>query len=438
MNKSFNRFHYMCKILNLMQLLVGTLVVCLSLMSYSNIALSQVFASPQEAQAPPLQNPPLETTPPLKQKVKLRSAKINAFVSKKPILKNSVKYNTSYEKMVIDANAKTVSLVSGTVNGTYIVMANDISFVLDEADKLRVLPVIGRGGYENIYDVLLLRGIDMGFIRSDALEIAKKEGKVSDVANRLTYIAALMNDEMHVVTPETITSIEQLRGKRVNLDIQGSGTSRSGALMFERLGIEIVPSFNDAGTAYGMVARGEIEASLFIGAKPIRTVGNIPSASNLHLLDIPYDKRLEDIYYPASFENSDYPTLVPVGKSVSTIAAKTLLVTYNWPQNTERYKRVALFVATFFSKFEDFKKPNRHPKWREVNIAATFPGLPRFKAATDWLIHQSDPIPQNDKAKTELLQFLEEKSKQSGQNISKTDQDKLFDDFTRWKQNRQQ
>src|SRR3954471_13900249 len=43
------------------------------------------------------------------------------------------------------ANASTVTVISGTVLGTFIQIANDMSFILDEGDRLRILPVIGKG-----------------------------------------------------------------------------------------------------------------------------------------------------------------------------------------------------------------------------------------------------------------------------------------------------
>jgi hypothetical protein len=43
-------------------------------------------------------------------------------------------------------------------------------------------------------------------------------------------------------------------------------------------------------------------------------------------------------------------------------------------------------VDAFFSKFAEFQKPPRHPKWSESSIQATFPGWQRFKAAEDWLV----------------------------------------------------
>ena len=50
-----------------------------------------------------------------------------------------------------------------------------------------------------------------------------------------------------------------------------------------------------------------------------------------------------------------------------------------------RYKRTEKFVNAFFSKFDEFRKPPRHPLWKEVNLGATIPGWTRFPAAEEWL-----------------------------------------------------
>ena len=59
-------------------------------------------------------------------------------------------------------------------------------------------------------------------------------------------------------------------------------------------------------------------------------------------------------------------------KNIDTVATNVLLVTFNWPENSERYNRVARFVDAFFSKFDDFMKPPRHPKWHEAAIRRIF------------------------------------------------------------------
>ena len=47
-----------------------------------------------------------------------------------------------------------------------------------------------------------------------------------------------------------------------------------------------------------------------------------------------------------------------------------VLAAYNWAPNTERYRKLALFVDTFFTKFPTFQNPPFHPKWKEVSLSA--------------------------------------------------------------------
>ena len=42
-------------------------------------------------------------------------------------------------------NANTVTLISGTIGGTYVQFGADLASVLDDGNKLRVLPIVGRG-----------------------------------------------------------------------------------------------------------------------------------------------------------------------------------------------------------------------------------------------------------------------------------------------------
>ena len=105
----------------------------------------------------------------------------------------------------------------------------------------------------------------------------------------------------------------------------------------------------------------------------------------LHLVSIPYDKRLRDLYVPLDFSSDEYPNLIAAGETVETVAASVLLVALNLPEKTERYQKVAKFVDALFSRIDEFSKPPRQPKWKEASITAIVPGWQRFKAAQDWL-----------------------------------------------------
>jgi hypothetical protein len=152
----------------------------------------------------------------------------------------------------------------------------------------------------------------------------------------------------------------------------------------------------------------------------------------LHLVSVPYDARLADMYLPTTLSNEDYPNLLSPGETIDTLATSVLLVTFNWPENTERYNRVARFVDVFFSKIGEFMKPPRHPKWREASIAASIPGWQRFKAAEDWL-SQHNMLPLSQTAEAEKMRFerFMAERRAAGSNDTPT-RDALFRQFLEW------
>src|SRR5216683_7346427 len=139
-------------------------------------------------------------------------------------------------------NVNTIGLISGSPNSddTYLQMAYDLTDVLNDGDNLRILPIAGVGGPRNIRDVRYLKGIDIGLTQTSILNNFRRSNeRMGQVDNKIVYIAKLFNEEVHLVARPNITSIEQLRGLKVNLDTKGSGTSYSMRDLFKALGIEV-------------------------------------------------------------------------------------------------------------------------------------------------------------------------------------------------------
>ena len=326
------------------------------------------------------------------------------------------------------ANANVVTVVSGQISGTFIQIANELSMALDDGDRLRVLPVIGLGAEQNLRDILLLKGIDVGIVRSDGLEALRRDPQLANGAKSLAYVVRLFTDEGHLIAGPDITDIRQLAGKRVNMDLQGSGANFTGRLLFERLGIPVEVTNVDQLTSYEMLRRGEIAATFQMSGKPIQAIAKLGPETHFHLVAIPFDSRVSDLYLPGEFTHADYPNLVP-GAPVSTVAVSSILAVYNWPERSERYARVAKFVDALFTKLPELQKPPRHPKWGEVNLAAEVPGWTRFKAAQDWL----DRTAQGEGAeagatRTAFARFLSAQ----GRGGSTRDRERLFQDFVAW------
>jgi TRAP transporter TAXI family solute receptor len=283
-------------------------------------------------------------------------------------------------------NQNTVTVVSGNPNGTYLYLAYDLSAVLDDGEELRVLPVIGRGGYQNMMDVLHLKGVDLGITQSNILSYLKKTGEFGpNIEHRVAYITKLYNEEMHVLAGPGIARLQDLNGKKVNFSDVGSGTQFSTHRIFELLGIKAQEVNMGQADGYQKVKSGEIAATILIAGKPTGSFAKFKLEPGMTLLPVPYTEALEQDYFPAKLTSDDYPGLIPPGSSIETVAVASVLAAYNWPRATDRYRRVATFVDAFFAKFPEFQKGARHAKWKESNLNSTLKGWKRFPAAEEWL-----------------------------------------------------
>lgn len=328
-------------------------------------------------------------------------------------------------------NANTVAVISGTPGGTYFRMASDLAFVLDGVNDLRVLPVMGKGAGQNAYDLRYLRGIDIAFVRTDSLDQLRRDKRVGNARSHIATIARLFNDELHVVAPREITDIRQLAGRKVSFDVRGSGTDVSGRAMLSGIGLTVEVVNVDQPRALAMLERGEIAAVVSVAAKPVAVLAEFQAGDRFHLLDVPFADGVAESYMPAELAHADYPLLAPEGKTVRTLAVGTILAAYNWPKGSERYARIARFVDAFFSRYDAFLNPPRHPKWREVNLAAEVADWPRFPAARDWLEHRSAPAPQAAAAPGEVAQFLAQR-----RGAGEVDRDQLYQEFLKWRDGR--
>ncbi|MFL5125105.1 MAG: TAXI family TRAP transporter solute-binding subunit [Microvirga sp.] len=326
-------------------------------------------------------------------------------------------------------NANTVAVVSGTPGGTYFRMASDMAFVLDDGDDLRILPILGKGAGQNAYDIRFLKGVDLGFVRTDTLDQLREDKRLTNVDRHITYIARLFNDELHVIAPREVTDIRQLAGKKVSFDVKGSGTDYTGRSMFKGLGLDIEAVNIDQSAAFDLLKRGELAAVVSVAAKPVAVVAGFDPGERFHVLPVPFVDALADKYFPATLTAKDYPKLVPEGATVNTLAVGTVLGAYNWPAKSERYKRIARFIDVFFSKFDEFLKPPRHAKWREVNLAAGLANWKRFPAAQEWLDAHSGGGPATTASnRGDFQRFLNDRKP-----ASDLDRDRLFEEFLKWR-----
>jgi len=306
-----------------------------------------------------------------------QTAKVDA-KSAHPPRRASV-HETEKEKM----NAWTVGLAGGLLEGAPIRLAAEMGRVVDDGPNLHVLPIVTRGPTENLNSLLYLRGVDMAIISSDSLEEYKIQ--VPEIQSRIAYLLNLFPSEVHVFVRPEIQSLQDLAGKKVNFNTQGTAAAYTGPVIFSRLGIDVEKTFIPHQVALEQMRKGEMAAVFFITSKPVDAFVRGRWEPGFKFLPVNYESRFEDYYLPAVLEASDYPNLIKQGDRVSTIAVPTVLVAFNFPAKSNRYQRVARFVDYLFSRLDRLQAPGFDPKWKSINLAATVPGLTRFAAAQEWL-----------------------------------------------------
>jgi TRAP transporter TAXI family solute receptor len=341
-------------------------------------------------------------------------------------LKAIFQYGSTTATTKQSVNANTVTLISGTIGGTYVQFGADLASVLDDGNRLRVLPIVGRGSVQSLADILFLQGVDLGIVRADTLDYLEKKGFAKDIKQQFTYVTKLYNEEMHVIAPKSIRSLRDLEGKTVSVDLPNGGTFVTALIVFERLGIKPKFVYVEQRIALEKMKTGEIDAVIAVQGKPSRIISQIGD-DRLHLVPVDYAKPLQDDYLPASMSAKDYPNLISDQEQVDTIAVPAVLAAFNWGPSTERYRKLAQFVDAFFTKFPAFQNPPFHPKWKEVSLSAPLPGWQRFPAAKQWLDrHGIEPV-----TRSRFDEFLKQDAA-AGKLPADTDKEALFKQFQAW------
>jgi TRAP-type uncharacterized transport system substrate-binding protein len=336
----------------------------------------------------------------------------------------------------VKKNAWTVGVAGGQLSGTYMTFANELAEVLDDGDNLRVLPIVTYGAASNMDDLLYLKNVDVAVTQSDVFEYFKTQRKISNLEYRVNYIIRLPVSEMHVLARTDIKSLQDLKGKKVSFGPAGSASSLTGTIVFQRLGIQVEQVLYDNPTALQKLKTGELAGLVRVIGKPIDFFAKIPPNSGLHFVPIPFSKTFADYYTLGEFTNKEYPSLVPDGQSVDTLAVPAVLAVFNWPKGTDRYRRVQKFAESLFTKWDKFREPPRHPKWRDVNLAASVPGWTRWSVADETLkkIRPQDAEPQV--ASSEFSTFLKTTGAGST-NLTQEQREALFREFVQWREKQQ-
>jgi len=328
---------------------------------------------------------------------------------------------------VAKINNWTVGLAAGLPEGTFLRFGAEIARNLNDGDELRVLPVVTPGATENVKDLLFLKGIDIGITHADVFEHFRTVEKIPNIETRVNYISEMYISELHVLVRPEISSFKDLEGKKVSFHTPGAGPSVTAPILFQRLGIKVEPVFINNAIAYESMKTGEIVALIHTVGKPNDLFTKNKNDASFKFLPVPFEK-FADLYVPSQFTAEDYPGYVKPGEVVETIGVQAVLAVYNWPQESDRFRRVSRFIDYYFDRFDKFHQRPYHPKWKSINLAAKVPGWTRYWVAEEKLKKMA---PADATAPTIDAQLARQQASRAAP-LNPAEQERLFQRFLEW------
>jgi len=328
---------------------------------------------------------------------------------------------------VSKVNNWTVGLAGGLPEGTFLRFGAEISRNLNFSDELRVLTIVTPGATDNVKDLLYLKGIDIAITHADVFEHFRNVEKIPNIEKRVNFISEMYISELHVLVRPEINSFKDLNGKKVSFHTPGAGPSVTGPILFQRLGIKVEPVYINNAIAYEKMKTGEIAALIHTVGKPNDLFTKNKNENGFKFLAVPFDK-FEDFYVPSVFTAEDYPGYVKPGEKVETLGVQAVLAVYNWPRESDRFRRVSRFIDYYFDRFKNFHVPPYHPKWKSINLAAKVPGWSRYWVAEEKLKQMAAQGARDIVVDTQLVR---QQAARAAPNNS-AEQERLFQQFLEW------
>ena len=331
-----------------------------------------------------------------------------------------------------DKGAKAwLGLIAGSATASETVLASDMASLFPPSASLRVTAMLGDSGTGNLALLLDDPHVDIAFVSTDAL--AQAATKQRGLHDKLELVARLAPQEIHVLARADIDSLAGLAGEQVNFGPAGSASAVTAAALFKALGIKISAMNFDAPSAIEQLKQGGIAASVIVGGKPSPLVAAIPASSGIHLLPVSFGAALEAAYLPTRLTPEDYPNLIQAGGGIATVATGMVLLAAKAKSDPGSSERVSRFVNGVFPRFAELQAQGRHPKWREVNLAASLPGVARVRAAAAFLGEPATVPAKPTAAKASAIQsptFAENLA------LSKEQKESLFKRYIEWQRSK--
>lgn len=325
---------------------------------------------------------------------------------------------------------KAFSIIADPDDLTATRMANDFAGVLTDKGSPGHA-IVGPTSPTGIAKVMRSGMSDFAVVTLDTLAIGVKYDP--DWPKHIAVVAKLAPESIEIVAPKTVKSISDLQGKTVSFGDPDSTTGISARLLFSRLGVSVIPSYEPLTDALSSLSSDKVGAVVVLGGKDARALSDFGDDGRFHLVPISWSKDLEQSYAPTRVTAAERPNLVPANDAVETVAEPLALVALDVTTGSQRADALGKVAHTFLDGYDAFLAGDKDPHWRDVNLAAdtTMANIAwtRIASAQGWLDERKTT------ADATLDAFRETANKAADASGGPTadDLDRLYDNLTRWR-----
>ncbi|MDY6994330.1 MAG: TAXI family TRAP transporter solute-binding subunit, partial [Pseudomonadota bacterium] len=217
-----------------------------------------------------------------------------------------------------------INIVTAQETGTYHQIATDIQKIAPDNLAVKLSPSVG--SFTNA--LLIATSPDdnqMGMLQLDIFNSLQGE-----LAQAIKIALPLYHEELHLVTNnEAIKTFADLKGKRVAVDIQGTGTHSVVKLLLEKAGLEgLEHVYLGGATAVNALKEKQIEAMFYVIGHPAPLFKTLNNAFHLVPITLSLGDGFQQTVIPAD-------TYAWQAQEVATLSIPVALVVHNYETQDE-------------------------------------------------------------------------------------------------------
>lgn len=280
-------------------------------------------------------------------------------------------------------------IVTASERGTYIEIGRDISRLVAKPAGIALDVLPSKGSAENVRRLRSEPNVRLALVQSDVYRAFLDQARAGDaeaarLITPLRVVMPLFDEEIYFVTraDSPLQSVNQIRGKRINVGTAGSGTALTVTTLYHTMFGTELPEQN---TTYlsneealvKLATEKSIDVVVIVAGQPAKLLADMKPEAKQYIKILPVDlqteesKLVSEVYTSTTIRSGNYPNLLT--SDLPALGVKSMLVTYDYqsPGLRETLTRLAQSMCQNFEKL----KTDGHSKWKEINLAV--PALPK-------------------------------------------------------------